>query len=92
MNEKKFIDSIFQVGEQVKGSKLTQLEKSNIIDDYNKSKAGTAAKKAQEAIERTLNKKIYRVLIEKSASSSLDNLDDLLAQMNAEAGKWDNEK
>lgn len=90
-NENQFLKSIFRVAEEVKGTSLTSFEQNKIIEVFNKSNASSAAEKAREAVEQTIQKTIYSVLLEKSASSSLDNLDDLLSQMNTEAEKWNNE-
>lgn len=93
MEEQNFKNIIFRVAESLKGSSLTERDLNNIIENFNKSKASNSYLKAQEAIKKAVkqsdNHYHYRTILEKSGSSSLDNLDDLLRQMKESADKWD---
>ncbi|WP_399631691.1 hypothetical protein [Sporosarcina sp. SG10008] len=87
--EERFKKIIFSYAENVKGSRLTNEEKNEVIDYFNESKQSGSLGRVKEAIEKTFNREIYEILLEKSASS-LDNIDDLLSQLTVEADKWDN--
>lgn len=91
MSEQIFRDSIFKVAEELKGTYLTSAEKEQIINNYNQSSKPDSAEKAREAIEKVIGKQLpsRKLILEKSASATLDNLDRLLLAMQSEADKWD---
>ena len=91
MSEQSFKDSIFEVAENLKGYKLTESERSSIISNFNSSSKSTSSEKAREAIEKVIGKKLpeHRLLLEKAASATLDNLDRILLLMQQQADKWD---
>lgn len=87
MSENEFIKSIIEVASKLKGSAISESEKDRIIKAFN-NKSGTAYEKAKLAIEEVLGKKLPEkgLLLEKAAS--LNNLQNLLAQMNTAANSW----
>ena len=91
MSEQSFKDSIFEVAKNLKGFSLTDSEKQEIISNFNSSTKTSSAEKAREAIEKVLGKKLpdKKLILEKAASATLDNLDRLLLLMQSEADKWD---
>jgi hypothetical protein len=90
MSEKLFVDSIIEVAKEIKGSNITESEKKLIIENFNK-KSGSAYERAKTAIEEVIGKKIpENYIIEKTAS--LNNLQNLLAQMSSAASKWQETK
>lgn len=91
MSEKSFKESTFRVAENLKGFLLTPDEKNRIVSYFNSSTKSTSAEKAREAIEKVIGKKLpdEKLILEKAASATLDNLDRLLMQMQSEADKWD---
>lgn len=87
MSVNEFLKSIIEVASKVKGSKITKFEEQQIIEAFDRNE-GSAYENAVTAIEEVIAK-IYpekRVFLEKTAG--LNNLQNLLAQMNAEAKRW----
>lgn len=91
MPEREFVNSIIEVATKLKGSQITAEEKDLIIKSFN-SKSGTPYEKAKAAIEEVVGQKFPETtfLLEKSAS--LNNLQNLLAQMGSAADKWQKSK
>lgn len=91
MSQESFTKSIYNVAENLKGFRLTDYEKAEITKRFNSSKKSTSAEKAREAIESVIGGKLPErfLIIEKSLSGTLDNLDRLILQMHAEADNWD---
>lgn len=87
MSVHEFLRTITEVASKVKGRRITKLEEEQIIETFDRNE-GSAYERAVAAIEEVIGK-IFpekRVWLEKTAS--LNNLQNLLAQMNAEAAKW----
>lgn len=91
MPEKEFVKSMIEVAAKVKGGSITEAEKSEIIKAFN-SKKGSAYERAKESIEEVVGKRLpdESMVIEKAAS--LNNLQNLLAQMNSAADNWQKTK
>lgn len=94
MAEKEFIKSMYELAKRLKGNNLTESDKKRIIKYFNTSKKTTTAEKAVDAVEKATGKFLSGNIIyfEKSASSTLDNIDNLLMQMKIEASKWEKER
>lgn len=90
MSEKQFIDSLIEVAKEIKGSSISDEERNQLIESFNK-KSGSAYDRAKTAIEEVIGKKIpEKYIIEKTAS--LNNLQNLLSQMSTAANKWQQSK
>lgn len=87
VSDKEFLKTIVDVAARVKGASITEQERQRIIELFNQEK-GSAYERAVTAIEAVIGKLIpkHSIYIEKNAS--LNNLQNLLAQMSAEASKW----
>lgn len=87
MSEREFVKSIIDVALRLKGSPITESEKSSIIKSFN-NKSGSPYERAKSAIEDVIGERLIEetLLLEKAAS--LNNLQNLLVQMNAAADKW----
>ena len=87
MTDNEFLSAIYSVAEKLKQDSLTNADKESIIDVFNNTQ-GTNYHRAKKAIETVTGKVITEkfALLEKAAS--INNLQNLVAQMQAAANEW----
>ena len=89
MTDQEFLNAIYAVAEKLKGYSLTDSERTSIIQEFNQLQ-GTNYQRAKKAIESVTGIVIPEKfqLLEKAAS--INNLQNLVAQMQSAANEWKN--
>jgi len=88
MSDQNFLNSIYKVGEKLKGRPLTQSEKDKIVENFN-SQEGSAYDRARNALSEVVDVS-GKVILEKR--SSVSDIDRVLSDLRNEAGKWQSSK
>ena len=86
MNDPEFLGYVYLYAEGVKEGPLTSDERAAIVERFNEAE-GTAAERAQRAVEAAIGTRRYRI-DEMRKSANLDNTLRLLADVQAAAQQW----
>lgn len=87
MTDKEFLDAIYAVAKELKGYPLTDTDKNSIIEVFNNSQ-GTNYQRAKKAIEACTGKVIPEKFALLEKAGSINNLQNMVAQMQAAANEW----
>lgn len=87
-----FIQEINKVAEKLKGAKLTDLERQQIIKQFNETNDHAAFDRAKKAIEQTIGKELPEDLFLEFLGGSINSLNDLLIQLKSTASSWQKNK